>query len=189
MSQIPFYSTGDAIAPYRAYNAVARMMVTAGGTIMPLAYKAVGIGQPARPTGRLLQLTEPRAVFSVIWRGVRELLKPQCPKILKPGSFILQSAGAQVDGVSRDASGNDVYTASGSLVFYTATQPSEAEVPALWFPWDGRYNTTAEQVAQVVYTPEELGFGQWLPGEQQPTSLKGITNNPPAQSNNNVMFI
>jgi hypothetical protein len=43
----------------------------------------------------------------------------------------------------------------------------------LWQPYDGRYNTSVDQVAQYLYTPAELGYGEILPGAQAPGQTYG----------------
>lgn len=182
----PAFSPGDDVAPYQTYQGVCRLLISAGAASLPLAYKATPLGQAARPTARLLQLKQPQAVIVVEWSGSRTLLKPEPPKITAPGSFILAEAGGQCSGPQKNSQLQDILTASGFLVLYTSERPESLTLPAFWFPWDGRYTDTPPQ---YIYTPTELGFGQFLPGQTTPTSLKAIINNPPAQQTNAQLFL
>lgn len=190
MTPLPAFSPGDDVAPYQSYQGVCRLIITAGATAMPLAYKATPLGQAAKPTARLLQLMQPQAIITVEWQGSRTSAKPEPPKIVVPGSFILAEAGGQCSGPNKNAQLQDILKASGFLVLYTSVRPEAITLPAFWFPWDGRYNSNPEEVPQYLYTPEELGFGKLLPGYTAPvSSLKHGTGNPVAQSNTNVMFL
>ena len=182
MSSVLAYRYADAIAPYREYRTTARLLVHAGGMQLPLAYtgRTDALGTDL-PTSRLFQGMQPTCSFVIEWQGVRKHEKPEPPLITTLGTFILALAGAQVDGVYRDTDLTDLIGASGFFVLHSATRPEKAIVPAFWTPYDGRYGTSASAVAQYSYTPEELGFGQLLPGVTTTSTpgnptLQGTTN-------------
>ncbi len=162
---VPMYSPQDDIAPYKEYAASATLYVMAGGLQLPLAYKERGLAEAYRATSVLFQGAEPTCVLAVEWHGVRSRAKPEPVRLLVLGDFLLIRAAARCDGVAKDANGTDIVSASGYLLLAATTRPEHAVVPSLWVPYDGRYNTTVDQVAQYLYTPTDLGFGEYLPGQ------------------------
>lgn len=159
----PLFSIGDQIAPYLHYDCTATLYVDAGGLQLPLAYTTPTPGSPL-PTSRLFQGAEPTCALAIEWFGVRTRAKPEPPRLLVLGDFMLVRAVAACHNVSKDANGTDVVKASGYFLLVATTRPEHAVIPSLWTPYDGRYNTSVDQVAQYLYTPEELGFGELLPG-------------------------
>jgi hypothetical protein len=168
--RIPTYRLEDAVAPYKDYSCSATLYVLAGGLQLPLAYTTPTAGAPL-PTSRLFQGHEPTCALAIEWYGVRTRLKPEPPRLLVFGDFLLHSAAARCDGVSKEANGTDVISASGYFLLFATTRPEHVVVPSLWTPYDGRYNTTVDTVAQYLYTPDDLGFGDYLPdqGDSAPT--------------------
>lgn len=175
------YSDGDRLFPYLSYRARASLRVNAGSVSLPLAYKANTPGQTPRPTSRILQLAQPGSVIVVEWQGARIGQKPQPVIVTAGNSFVLAHAGADIDSVGIGPDGRETVAASGYLVLYTTERPENIVMPALLTPWDGRYGNGTINFA-YSYTPAELGFGQFLPGQSAPQSLKDIINNPPAVS-------
>lgn len=185
---LPIYSDDDRAFPYLSYRAKASLRVDAGSVSLPLAYKAVPTGATERPTSRILQLKQPGSIIVVEWAGVRIGTKPQPVIVTAGNSFVLAAAGADVDSVGLGPDGRETVAASGYLVLYTTERPENITMPALLTPWDGRYGNGTINAA-YTYTPTELGFGQFLPGQTTPTSLKAIINNPPAQQTNAQLFL
>lgn len=165
MSQLPLYRFQDTVAPYLSYECSATLYVMAGGQQLPLAYQVPATGQPARPTSRLVQASEPTVALVIEWAAERSRAKPEPPRLLVLGTFILMSAAAKVHGVRKEPDGTDRVAASGYFVLSSSVRPEDVVVPALWTPYDGRYNTSVSQVPQYLYTPGELGFGEYLPGQ------------------------
>ena len=176
---VPLYSVGDTIAPYLDYGASATLYVDAGGLQLPLAYREPTPGAPL-PTSRLFQGRQPTCVLAVEWYGVRTRTKPEPVRLLVLGDFVLLRAAARCDGVAKDANGTDVVSASGYLLLAATTRPEHVIVPSLWLPYDGRYNTSVDTVAQYLYTPSDLGFGEYLPGSDVPATY----GNPVLQQQN-----
>lgn len=170
---VPMFSAGDQVAPYRHYECAATLYVNAGGLQLPIAYRAVLQGETPRATSRLVQAAEPCCAVAIEWFGVRTRTKPEPPRILLLGDFILAHAAASVMGVSKEANGTDVVKASGWFLLTSTTRPEHAVLPALWTPYDGRYDTSIQQVQQYLYTPAELGFGAYLPGQATTTTQYG----------------
>lgn len=179
MSSAPMYSFGDAAAPYLKYWCGATLYCAAGGLQLPLAYKERTAGQSPNPTSKLFQAHEPACWLAIEWQGVRSRAKPEPPRLLVLGDFKLLHAAARCDGVAKDANGTDIVTASGYFVLAATTRPEHAVVPSLWVPYDGRYNTSVDQVAQYLYTPDDLGFRDYLPGQGANLPTYG---NPKAQN-------
>lgn len=157
------YSVGDQAAPYKHYECSSILYVDAGGLQLPLAYTTPTPGTPL-PTSKLFQGAEPACALAIEWYGVRERAKPEPPKLLVLGDFILIRAAAACHDVSKGTNGQDVVSASGYFLLATNVRPEHAVVPSLWTPYDGRYNTSVDQVAQYLYTPADLGIAELLPG-------------------------
>lgn len=171
MSSFPVFRPEDALAPYDFYRVVARLVIESGGLQLPLAYTgrkdAAGVNLP---TSRLIQGKQPTCSYVVEWSAARAKAKPEPPRIVTLGDFILSLAGGQVDGINKNAEMSDLILASGFYVLHSSNRPEDAILPAFWCPWDGRYGTAPSQVAQYSYTPAELGFGQFLPGAATPNT-------------------
>lgn len=165
LSRVAPFSQGDQFAPYLGYECTATLYVASGGQQLPLAYQVPASGAPARATSRLVQAAEPTCTLAVEWAGSRRGYKPEPPRLLVLGTFVLLHAAARVGHVGKDSNGMDVVSASGYLLLASSVRPEDVVLPALWTPYDGRYNTSVSQVPQYLYTPGELGFGEYLPGQ------------------------
>jgi hypothetical protein len=161
------YSYADSVAPYLGYDCVVRLLVDVGGVQMALAYK--NTPGSVNPTSRLLQAFEPTAAIVVEWSGKRQGAKPQPPQVLTAGTFVLHSAGGQCSSPSLGTNAQFYLEASGYLVMLSATRPELLVIPAFWTPYESGYE---EGTTPYTYTPQELGFGNLLPGQP------GATGNP-----------
>ena len=147
------FSTGDALYPYLDYQAQGSVFVNGGAGQLPLAYKLTPGVQ--RATSRLLQIAEPTVIIVVEWAGRRNNAKPEPPYTSVDSDFLLVSAGGKCAGPTKDSQGNDILAASGFFVLVTNARPEGIKMPALWLPYDGRYNTPTPL---YLYSTEDLGF-------------------------------
>lgn len=180
---VPMYSLGDQLSPYKAYACSVTLYVDAGGLQLPLAYRRQASGESPHATSRLCQAAEPVCAVVIEWSGIRSRYKPEPPKLLLLGDFLLTHAAARVENIAKDTGGTDIVTASGYFCLVSTTRPEHAVLPALWTPYDGRYDTSVDQVAQYLYTPSELGFGVYLPGQTETVPQYG---NPKLQMTSNA---
>jgi hypothetical protein len=142
---------------------------------MALAYKA-SPGDP-RATSRLLQAFEPTAAIVVEWSGKRSRARPEPPKILSSGTFVLHRAGGQCASPSLGTNAEFYFEASGYLVMLTASRPEVLVIPAFWTPYQAGYE---DETTPYTYTAAELGFGNLLPGQPGASGQ----NQPPKKPNN-----